>query len=147
MYATQCIAVAMIILASNASALGSIIDDKSDFVGDYTVIDFETFADGTPIVLEPGQAGSIWPGTYGSLGVWISGESIPVIGRFDSATPQAIAALDAVGSPTNVLAGYFKGPDLDGCLRLDFTVPVCNPCIAGCWHSYGLSQSVSLDVD
>ncbi len=124
MYARHFIAASAIMLAVNTLAMGSIIDDKSQFVGDFTVIDFETFADGTPIDLEPGQAGSFLPSLYAPLGVRISGASIPLIGRFDSATPQAIAALDAVGSPTNVLGGYFEGPDPDGWLRLDFTVPV-----------------------
>ena len=43
-----------LLIAGAMPASGGVIilDDKSDFVGDYTVIDFETWGDGTPIDLE-----------------------------------------------------------------------------------------------
>jgi hypothetical protein len=68
MYARHIIAVSAVILAVNTLASGSIIDDRSQFVGDYTVIDFEARGDGTPVT-EPFYVG---PEEYGDLGVSIS---------------------------------------------------------------------------
>jgi len=102
----------------SASASASIIDDKSDFVGDFTVIDFETWANGTPIELEPGSAISILPPTYASLGVRVTAETAFLIGR--SRFPHWIAAMDAGGSGTNAITDA----GASGFLRFDFTLPV-----------------------
>ena len=111
-----CVVWLSVMMASLAHA--SIIDDKSDFVGDYTVIDFETRGDGTPLILEEGGYFVTPPHEYADLGVSISADFVPSI--VNDLSPQADAAQGEVGSPPNKL---FDGTR-NAFLRFDFDPPV-----------------------
>jgi hypothetical protein len=112
------IALLVTFLPVSGSASASIIDDKSDFVGDFTVIDFETWGDGTPIELEPLEAISISSFAYASLGMTITASDVLLIGRVTA--DQTTIGLAATGSPPNILGVFGR----HGWVRLDFDVPV-----------------------
>ncbi|MFQ5592209.1 MAG: hypothetical protein ACE5HE_13685 [Phycisphaerae bacterium] len=106
------------------SAVGSIIDDKSQFVGDFTLIDFETGGDGSPLILEEGAWIELMPDEYAPLGVPITG-SLNFLQNerafvANDRSPQSDAAQAIAGSPPNLLA-HGGG---DGFLRFDFLQPV-----------------------
>ena len=112
----------MLPLSGPASA--SIIDDKSDFVGDFTVIDFETWADGTPLVLDEGDLIEIADDEYADLGVTIT-SSVNIWGNErafvgNDRSPQSDAAQALVGSLPNKL---FHATGV-GSIRFDFQVSV-----------------------
>ncbi len=107
-------------LAVHTSATGSIIDDKSQFVGDFTVIDFETRGDGSPLILEEGRWIELMPDEYGPLGITITG-ALNFLGNErafvgNDAGPQSDTAQAIVGSPLN---GLVHG-GLNGYIRFDF---------------------------
>ena len=123
----QFASVLVVALGMNVTAsAGIIIDDKSDFAGDYTVIDFETWGDGRPIDLEEGLYDLMPADEYGHLGVTMSAS--PSTGYppqsnlivVNGAGPQSDAAQALVGSPPNTLADF----DRHGFLRFDFQIPV-----------------------
>ncbi|UCE61733.1 MAG: PEP-CTERM sorting domain-containing protein, partial [Phycisphaerales bacterium] len=115
------------ILVTHGTAIASpiIIDDKADFVGDYTVIDFETYGDGTPLILREGGWIELPPQEYGSLGVIITssenifGNNRAIVGN-SLENPQSDLAHALSGSPPNVIAV----PQPNGFLRFDFETPV-----------------------
>jgi len=113
------------VLLVSSSASASIIEDKSDFVGDFTVIDFETWGDDTPLVLDEGDFIELAGDEYADLGVTIT-SSINIWGNecahvgSGTENAQADAAHAQAGSPANVMfgSGSYRY------VRLDFPIPV-----------------------
>lgn len=120
-----CLVGCLSVLGVTVPASGGIISDRSAFVGDFTVIDFETRVDGTPIDLEQGGFIMMDPDEYASLGVNITtsrnfwGTDQPWIGNGSDAHGDAV--LDLAGSPENFLS---DGAIVPGILRFDFVPPV-----------------------
>ncbi len=118
------VGIAVILGAAGAAQAGAVqvISDRAQFVGDFTVIDFETRGDGTPIVLDPGNVFHLNPAEYASAGVTIdsSGLGFPPFVGTSASSAFSHAAHQLAGSSPNFL-GHIS---LDNAFRLDFVVPV-----------------------
>jgi len=107
----------------HSAARGDIIDDKSDFVGEFTVIDFETTATGESFGIEAGDYTWVGAGGYSALGVTFSAAD-PNEGPWvvdSNPSPQFDAAHAVAGSPPKFLAvepTFF--PLLGGYLQFTF---------------------------
>lgn len=119
-----CVAGGLVFLVAMNPASGGIISDRSAFVGDFTVIDFETLADGTPLILDEGEIFGMFPQEYAAFGVTITssgndfGNDWPFISNARNAAFDR--AHELAGSLHNVVS---PGTNSDAYLRIDFLTP------------------------
>ncbi len=120
--ATWCILGALALGGQAYAGPVQVISDRSQFVGDFTVIDFETRGDGTPITLDPGRVFRFSPNEYAAKGVNIepSGLGFPpeIVNPLPSAQFQIAHAI--AGSAPN----YLSDGSRNDFIRFVFTIPV-----------------------
>ncbi|MGD2108971.1 MAG: PEP-CTERM sorting domain-containing protein [Phycisphaerae bacterium] len=105
------------LLAVAGPAFAEVINDRSQFVGDFTVIDFETRGDGTPLVLGQSEAIPIHADEYSPQGITLTSTNLIIANDGDKNADEALAI---VGSPENILADAA----FPGFVRIDFDAPV-----------------------
>ena len=122
----RCVAGSLIILFVAANpASGGVISDRSAFVGDFTVIDFETRGDGTPLILDANDFWEPQADEFASLGFTMEastnefGHDLPFIANA-TGTAQSVALLQAAGSTPNVM--FASG--VPGFVRFSFPIPI-----------------------
>lgn len=99
-----------------------VISDRSQFVGDFTVIDFETRGDGTPFQFLPGGFAFLPSNEYSALGLTIepSGIGLPPIVPTSVGSPFFNTAHPIAGSPPN----YLSDGSRNDFIRFVFTTPI-----------------------
>lgn len=133
----------LLMLVASASG-GIVIDDKSDFDGaDFTVIDFESLGDGSPLVLDEGFWIELDPDEFAAQGVRISAH-LNFMGREQAFIGNGIPSKPfdllqpLVGSPPNLL---FAPSEIEaGRLRFDFLSTVNAVGIAAFSNSLGRGE-------